>query len=145
MQPSGYVRVEAHDKDGNRVFLSEGKNMVVNGGRDLFADLIADNTGTRPSHMAVGTGSTAITLTDTTLESEVDRNAIANTTSASGVVTYKCFWGLSEANGNTLANAGIFNAAAAGTMIAAYVLDSTVSKTAAISLTITWTITLADS
>lgn len=143
MQPRGHVLVEAHDRDGVCVFRSEGDNMIVNGGRDLFADLIADNTGTRPSYMAVGTGSTAITVSDTTLESELDRNAIALTSSASGVVTYKAFWGMSEAAG-TLANVGLFNDPSAGTMIAAYVLDSTVAKDATKSLTITWTITLAD-
>ena len=74
MKLTGHVLIEA--SDGQR---AEGPNMVVNGGRDIFASLLDDNTGTRPSHIALGTGTTAITLTDTTLENEQDRNAIATT------------------------------------------------------------------
>ena len=135
----GRVVVEA--SDGQRV---EGTNMLVNGGRDLFADIIGGDSSTVPTHIAMGTGTTAITVTDTTLENEQDRNAISLSTASSGVVSYKCFFSKSEMNGVTLANAGIFTAAAAGTMTNAVVLDSTIAKTSSISITLTWTITLAN-
>jgi len=139
MKITGRVRLET--SDGQVV---EGENMVVNGGRDIFASLIADNTGTRPTHIALGTGTTPTTLTDITLENEQGRNAIASTSSSSAVVTWKAFYGKSDLNGNTISNAGLFNASSGVTMLAAFVLASTIAKTSSISITITWTLTLAD-
>jgi len=119
--------------------------MIVNTGLAEFALVQAgDAAADPPTYMAIGTGSTAIMAGDTTLESEVDRVAIASTSASSGIVTYKAFWGQNDANGNTISNAGLFNDASAGDLFAAYVLSSTIAKTTSISLTITWTITLSD-
>jgi len=139
MNIKGRVRIEVSD---GRVF--EQDNIVTNGGRDRIAALIAQDTTSFPSHIAIGTGSTAFVVTDTTLDTEVDRNAIASSTASSGATTFKAFFDKNEANGNTIAEVGIFDAAAAGTMLCAAVLASTVAKTSSVTLTITWTWTFAD-
>lgn len=142
----GSVLVETHDAvTGELVKSWEQENLVTNAGLDLFATLITGDSTSYPSHMAIGTGSTAAAASDTTLGAEVDRNAFATeTTSSVGVITWKGFWNSTEANGNTIAEAGIFNASSSGTMSNRVVLSSTVAKTSSISLTITWTFTLTD-
>lgn len=138
----GFVSVEVIHDDGTTVI--EQANVVTNVGRNKFAELIAQDTSAFPSHIAIGTGSTAATVTDTALGTEVDRNALASDSATTGVITYKAFFSKSEANGNTIAEVGLFDAAASGNMFCRSVLSSTVAKTASVSLSITWTITLAD-
>ena len=142
----GRVLVEIHDATTGELVRSwDQNNIVTNVGLDLFATLITGDSTSYPSHMAIGTGSTAAAATDTALVAEVDRNAFASETTAStGVITWKGFWNSSEANGNTIAEAGVFNDASAGTMSNRVVLSSTVAKTSSISLTVTWTFTLTD-
>lgn len=142
MTPRGFVTVEVHGPDGTRVV--EQANVVTNGGRNRFAALIAQDSTAFPSYIGIGTGSTAADVTDTALGAEVDRNAIATATSSAGVITYKAFFSKTEANGSTIAEVGLFDQAAGGTMLCRSVLSSTVAKTTSIALTITWTITLAD-
>ena len=114
--------------------------MVVAAGLAGIA-LAAAGTATQiPSHLAAGTGSTAITLGDTSLENEVGSRVLLGSTTGSGYVsTFKGTFGSSELNGNTLSNVGLFDAAAAGNLLSAYILASTIAKTTSISLTISWT------
>lgn len=136
---SGHVRVEVSD---GRVI--EQANVVTNLGRNRIAALIAQDSTAFPSHIGIGTGTTAATVADTALVTEVDRNAITSDSAVSGVATFKAFFSKNEANGNTIAEVGMFDAASSGTMICRSVLSSTVAKTASVSLTITWTLTFAD-
>lgn len=142
MSVKGFVTVEVIHDDGATIV--EQSNVVTNVGRNQFASLLAEDISTFPSHLAIGTGSTAATVTDTTLGAEVDRNALSSSSASAGVVTYKAFFSKSEANGNTIAEVGLFDAASSGNMFCRSVLSSTVAKTASVSLSITWTITLAD-
>lgn len=118
--------------------------MVVTTGLNRIAALLAQDSTAFPSHIAIGTGTTAAAAGDTALETEVDRNAIATTSSSGAVVTFKVFFGKTEANGNTISEVGLFDQAAGGTMFARTILGSTVVKDATKSLTITWTLTVAD-
>ena len=135
----GHVTVET--STGER---AESDNMVVTTGLARIAALLAADSTTYPSHIAIGTGTTAVAAGDTALATEVDRNPIVVSTASGAVWTMKVFFSKAEANGSTIAEAGIFDAAAAGTMIARTVLGSTVAKDATKSLTITWTLTFAD-
>lgn len=139
MKIKGRVRIEVSD---GRVI--EQDNIVVNNGRNRIASLIAQDSTAFPSHIAIGTDATAATVTDTTLGTEVDRNAISSDSATAAVATFKAFFSKSEANGNTIAEVGMFDQAAGGTMFCRSILSSTVAKTASISLTITWTLTFAD-
>ena len=51
------------------------KNLVVDDGIDLVRDLIG-GTGHRPSHIGLGTGTTAVLATDTSIETEQFRGEI---------------------------------------------------------------------
>ena len=95
------------------------------------------------SHFAVGTGSTTVVVGDTTLDTEVEREVITQFIDASGTLTVKYYMAESVANGNTLAEAGIFNDASAGDMYCRVLISPTIVKTSSIAVTFTWTLTIA--
>lgn len=139
----GHVSVLVEHEDG-RTETIEQDNLLVNAGRNRIAAIIAGNSTDLPDYIAIGTGTTAAALTDTALGTEVDRNQIASKTDSVGVATFKAFFGKSEANGNTIAEVGLFDLASGGTMFCRAILSSTIAKTSTISLTITWTLTFSD-
>ena len=129
-------------KSGHAVDQQEIRNLVVTAGLNLFRDGLTGSI-TSPSHLAVGTGNTVVSTSDTALDTEVFRDTVTSTdTTTDAQIIYKYFLPSGSANGNTLAEAGIFNAGAAGTMLARVVLASTIVKTSSIAVTFTWTITL---
>lgn len=138
----GFVTIEIEHDDG-QVDRIEQPNIVTNAGLTVLAQVIS-GSGTAPTHIAIGTGTTAAAGTDTALGTEVDRNALGSSTSSSGVATYKAFFSKAEANGSTIAEVGLFNASTGPTCICRSVLGATVAKDATKSLTITWTLTLTD-
>ena len=90
--------------------------------------------------MAVGTGLAAPTHGDTALGAEVFRDVFTQTTPATGRILYRYFLGPNDANGNTLAEVGLLNAASLGTLYARVVLMSPIVKTISIAVTFGWTL-----
>ena len=119
----------------------EQDNLVVNAGKWWIAGRMAGTPGVM-SHMAVGTASNpTIAAADTTLGTELTRKALTSTTQTAGTntVVYSATFASGEGTG-TLTEAGLFNAASAGTMLARTAIS--VTKGAADTLTINWTITV---
>ena len=121
-------------------------NLVVTAGLGFIASRMKD-TGSpdQMSHMEVGTSSTAAAAGQTALVALVASSRTALTT-AGGVVTasaveYVTTFGPGVGTG-ALTEAGIFNAASAGTMLCRTVF-SVVNKGASDSMTITWTVTVS--
>jgi len=141
MSVRGFVTVEVIGDDSRTI---EQHNVVTNVGRNKIAALIAEDTAAFPSHIGIGTGSTAAAVSDTTLGTEVDRNALTSAAASAGVITFKAFFSKSEANGHTIAEVGLFDAASSGNLFCRSVLSSTVAKTSSVSLSVTWTLTFAD-
>jgi len=116
------------------------KNLIVNVGKNFLASAVINSSASPFTHMAIGTSGTAAALGDTTLGSELVRQAFTSASVASNVVTLTALYAAGAGTG-ALQEAGIFNAASAGTMLS-HVVFSTINKGAADSLTITWTITV---
>jgi len=92
-------------------------NLVTNAGKALFANLFI-GSGTAPTHIALGTGTTAAAAGDTALETEVYREAatrsrVTITVTNDGSQYTKTF--TIDAT-HSLTEAGLMNAAAAGTL-----------------------------
>mgnify|MGYP006970118052 FL=1 len=124
----------------NDEIVQETENLVVTAGKNWVADRM-NNTNTVMTHMAVGTGTTAAAAGNTTLVTETDRNALTSTTVTNNAVAYVATWAAGDATA-ALTEAGIFDAASSGDMLARTVF-SVVNKGAADSMTITWTITVS--
>jgi len=140
---SGTLEIVLRDKDGKVKDQRTVKNLVVDTGLAYIADRMADAAESAMSHMAVGTGSTAAAAGDTTLGTEAGRTSLTSTTQTNEDVVYIATFSAGTGTG-ALTEAGLFNAASAGTMLCRTVF-STVNKGASDSLQITWTVSMAAS
>jgi hypothetical protein len=139
---TGEVYLELVGPDGEIKDAQRVANLVVDDGEEHIADQLSSAPGDGAmSHMAIGTGSTAAAFGDTALGVEIDRNALTSRTDALNVVTYVGTWAAGDGTNAALREAGIFNAGAAGVMLARAVYAN-IDKQAADSLTITWTVTI---
>jgi hypothetical protein len=124
----------------NGAIVQETNNLVVTAGKNWVADRMND-ANTVMTHMALGTGTNAAAVGDTTLQTEIDRNALTSTTVSTNTVAYGCTWAAGDGTG-AITEAGLFDAASSGDMLARTVF-SVVNKGASDSITITWTITIS--
>lgn len=137
----GALKITLTDEDGTVLEERNVDNVVTTVGKNGLADqVLASPTLGKPTHMAVGTGSTAETAADTALVTESARVALTSKTRSGNVITYV---GTFPAGTGTaaLAEAGIFDAASAGNMWHR-VTFAVINKPATASLTITWTLTI---
>ena len=124
----------------NDVVVQRTNNLVVTAGKNWVADRMND-ANTVMTHMALGTGTTAAAVGNTTLVTELDRNGLTSTTVSTNTIAYACTWAAGDGTG-AITEAGIFDAASSGDMLARTVF-SVVNKGASDSITITWTITIS--
>jgi hypothetical protein len=137
----GRLHIVLRDEFGNIKSETEVDNLVVNTGLDYIASRMKDATATAMSHMAVGSGSTAAAGGDTVLGTQIgSRVSLASTTVTSNSVVYVASFPAGVGTG-AITEAGIFNAATSGTMLCRTVFG-VVTKSAADSMQITWTITI---
>lgn len=143
MRLSGYVKIVLIDADGNVKEKREINNLVVTAGKNFIASRMKDATATAMSHMAVGTNGSATLVDDTALHNEIasSRVALSSTTVSTNTVTYTCIFGAGVGTG-AITEAGIFNAASAGTMLCRTVF-SVINKGVSDTLTFTWTVTVS--
>ena len=95
---------------------------------DVIAYIVANTT-----HVAVGTGTTAFTAGDTTLETETVRNARQTYSETASSVTTSGYFNSTQGNGTSITEYGVFNAGAAGTM-ASRDLATAIAKTSSIEI-----------
>ena len=132
---TGALTIEVND-----VVVQKAKNLVVTAGKNWVADRM-NNANTVMTYMALGTGTTAAAAGNTTLVTELDRNALTSTTVLNNTIAYAATWAAGDATG-AITEAGIFDAASGGDMLARTVF-SVVNKGSSDSITITWTITIS--
>ena len=125
-------------------------NLVVTDGLNLICSRLKDATANVPSHMAIGTGTTAAAAGDSALGTEASGGSYArqsvgtptlNTTNKS--IQFQSTFGAGVGTG-AITESGIFNASTSGDLLARVVF-SAVNKGASDSLQITHTITLSAS
>lgn len=142
LKPKMNVKLELFDGDGLLKTIQERHNLVVTTGLAHIADQLSSSPGGGAmSHMEIGTGGGAAAAGDTALTTALDRNALTSRTDSGAVVTYVGTWNAGDGTG-AITEAGIFNAASTGTMLAR-VLFSVVNKAAGDTLVITWTLTFS--
>ena len=139
---TGNLKLVLTDENGNIKQEEEVKNLVVTAGKGFIASRMKDATATAMTHMEVGTSTTAAAVGDTTLTAAVasSRTLLTSTTVTTNSVAYVCSFPAGTGTG-ALTEAGLFNAASAGTMLCRTVF-SVINKGAADTLGITWTVTV---
>jgi len=152
IQLTGIWKVTIRDaKTGKikRVYIQ--KNIIPTVGRTLIANNL---TATNPDHSmlinytALGTGTTAVSNNDTTLDTEVYRKATASRTNSNNIAYVTAFYTATECNG-TYYEAGLFcdatGTADSGVLFSRVLLNAPngISKSNTETLTIDYTITIS--
>jgi hypothetical protein len=145
VEPNGTLVLELRDEFGN-VKETQTHNLVVNAGLAFISSRMIGTAAAVMSHMGVGTGVVAASGGDTALGTQLVRVALTSQTQVTTTVTndsvqYVATFGAGSGTG-AITEAGIFNAASAGTMLARTVF-AVINKGALDSLTITWKITFS--
>lgn len=120
-------------------------NLITSDGLSEMADAFS-GVSDGVTHMATGSDNTAASVSDTALGSEAYRDSVTQyQRTGSGGVTYNLFIGAASANGTIIREAGLFDAASNGTLIARVVFDAVdeINKTSSITAQISWTITFS--
>ncbi len=142
----GNVLIEVREGDHGPVIATQQRhNLVVNNGLDIIRDLLGGDLNEEPTDIAVGTDNTVVTATDTTLAVEVFRNQITRRIDNNQSITFQLFISTTQANGNTLTEAGLIRVKNGADRLFARIVYAPIVKTVSVSVTITWTITLAAS
>jgi len=136
----GNLNVVVYDKDNNVKETRDVKNLVVASGKNYIANRMTSNANVIMSHMAIGSGNTAPTTSDTALGSEITRVALDSTTLTGNTVTYVTTYGAGVGTGS-ITEAGIFNDPTAGTMLCRTRFD-VVNKSNTDIIVITWNVTV---
>lgn len=140
---TGSLEIILRDQFGNIKDTRQVNNLVVTAGKTLIASRLVNASDTVPSHMAVGTSTTAAAAAQTALIAEVasgGRQALGGTSRSANVITYSATFAEGQGTG-ALTEAGIFNASSGGTMLCRTVF-SVVNKDVSDTLTINWNVTI---
>lgn len=145
LRATGQVSFILTDENGN-IKQQDSKNLVVSPGLAFIVSRMINASAAAMSHMAVGTGTAATDTTQTALVTEAARVAltsstIVTTTVANDSAQYVATFGPGVGTA-AITEAGIFNAASAGTMLARTVFP-VINKGALDTLSLTWKITVA--
>jgi len=139
IKPSGQVTFILTDANG-KVKQTQKANLVVDAGKDFLASALLNSSTSPFTHMALGTGTTAAAATDTTLHTELTRIAFTSHSVTTNVASMSTTYGAGVGTG-AITEAGIFNAATAGTMLSRVVF-SVINKASTDTLTINWSVTI---
>ena len=116
---------------------------VVNAGRAILTNRII-GSGTEPKYVAMGTGTTAVQLTDTALGGEVESRTTgtsSRTTTTSTNDTYQVTGTVTATASRTIGEAGLFDQSAlGGNLFVRGVLASTISLASGDSIAFTFTV-----
>lgn len=140
---TGYIKFDLFDSKGNLKQHEEVKNVVVTVGKDYLAAwlMAASQAGYFMQYLALGTGTNAAVVGDTTLQTELSTRVAGALTSSTNVWQNQGTFGAGVDTG-AITEAGIFSASSGGTMLARQVFP-VINKAAGDSLQVTWQVTLS--
>lgn len=146
IKAKGTLQLTLIDENG-QVKQHDTHNLVVNAGLAYIASRMRDATAGVMTHMGIGSGTTAAAAGDTALQTQLstrvalDSTTLVTTTATNDSVQYVATFAAGQSTG-AVTEAGIFNAATAGTMLCRTVFP-VINKGALDTLVITWKVTVA--
>lgn len=130
-------------KDGQVVEKRHVPNLVVTIGKNFIASRMTGTAQSVMSHMAIGSGSTAVAAGDATLVTELGRVSLGSSTASGSTITYTATFPGGTGTGNVV-EAGIFNAAGANNgFLLCRTVFPVVSKQVADTIAVTWVVTIS--
>ena len=138
----GDVNIKVFGADGSLKEEKQVKNLVVSVGKTYIANRMQANSVQGVMNtMAIGTSSATPAVGNTTLGVEAGRVALASFSASGNQVTATATFPAGTGTG-AITEAGIFNAASAGTMLCRTTFP-VVNKAAGDSIAVTWVITVS--
>ena len=141
LKATGELLIEVRNEQGQLVEKRHVPNMVVTVGKNWIVDRMLSNGSAVMSHMAVGSGNTAPALGQTALTNQLARIPFNSINQVGNTVTFVAVYNAGVGTGS-LTEAGIFNAATNGTMLARTTFG-TLTKAPGDVVTVSWTITIS--
>ena len=151
-QLKGFIKIDHFDKEGNLIETVETPNALMNLGFKEVAGLFCtDQAGsyTAFDYIAVGTGTTAATATDTTLATEETQNGLTRAAGTGTLVTVnetddtaQFVKSFSVTGSVAVTESGVLTAASTGTLLCRQTF-SAINVANGDTLQITWKITVA--
>lgn len=138
----GRFIVEHFDESGRRKDLRIVENVIVTVGKNFLAAWLAAATQSDyfMQHIALGTGSSAASPSDTVLETELSTRVAGTITSNGAIWQNQAFFAPGVDTG-TITEAGLFSASSGGTMLARQVFPAII-KGAGEAIQVTWQVTI---
>lgn len=149
---NGWIKIDHFDTEGNLIETVETPNALTNTGFTEVAGLFcSDQSGsyTAFDYIAVGTGTTAATATNTQLGTEETQNGLTRAASTGTLVqvnvandTAQLVKSFTVTGNVAVTESGVFNASSAGTMLCRQTF-SAINVANGDTLQITWKVTVA--
>lgn len=139
------VTITQRDKAGRYVSRRKIRNLVVAKGRDLAVEMLGGTANAAPTHIALGTGSTAVTDADTALGSEQYRDLITRRRNFTARIQFQLYLDTTMGNGFNYTEAGIINVRNGVSILFARVIFAAIGKDSSTTLTVSWDVYLTSS
>lgn len=136
----GAVKLTITDSATGKILEVRHANLIMTAFRELMVDIMDGTTTEVPAEIAVGdqVSPSTPTISDTVLDSELDRKAISTKTQpATTQAEYQAVFASTEAVG-TLTETGLFTLASGTNTLLARVTFAGVVKASGTTLTVTW-------
>jgi len=145
------LEIEIRNYEGVLLEVVKTHNILTSSGLQQVRDLIGYpavyGPGYTPAYIAIGSGSSAPSMAQTTLDTEVFRNSCTRRVAEGpDKMHYQLFVSTTEANGSgtqLLNEVGLFSISVGGSLWAR-AIHTQITKTSSISVTYNWRITLAN-
>ncbi|KAA0888781.1 phage tail protein [Oryzomonas rubra] len=137
----GNVVITKIYNDGRREVVWDDHNLVVNVGKTILAKLLshdANYLNDYISTIAFGTGTAAVTSTDTAMQAQQFSAAVTTSYPAYNQVTFSATMGATDGGSYTYTELGLLSAS--GKMFA-HLIVSAITKSAAYKIQVDWTMT----
>lgn len=141
LKATGELTIVVKNDSGEVKQTLQVPNMVVTTGKNFISSRMKDATATAMSHMAIGTGTVAPAIGNTTLGTEVGRATLTSTTVTNNTIQYVATFAAGTGTG-AITEAGVLNASSAGTLLCRTTFP-VVNKAAGDTIAITWTVTIS--
>lgn len=140
---TGHINLKLYDSNMKLKSEVDKSNVVVTAGKNFTAAWLAAASQSVPfmNYIALGTGTSGATVSDTALETEIGSRVAGTISSSTNIWTNQASFGPGVSTG-AITEAGIFSAAAAGTMLARQSF-AVQNKLAGDTIVFTWNITFS--
>lgn len=138
---TGKVNIKKYNQQQELIEEYDIPNIVTTTGKNFVASRLAASSATVMGYMAVGSSQTPQTVGDTALNQELLRSALFSAVTTNSETEFVASFAPPVSGTRLLTEAGIFNAASAGTMLCRTTFPI-ITQTTADTIAISWVVSV---